>query len=409
MRVADSEDTARRVEASVPRDARIGVERPGLDPADDVVQRVEAMRAEILGRVRAAHAVVAEESQWTILRFREQAFQPAVFQRKERFRHRGERAFLGRAHVDEQEFAGANACECGCRRQRMDGVGHGGSVRQHAPALGSAARGAWHHAAMSDDAHALHRVPRHPHAWWWPLLAAHALVFAAWWQAGWRIGLPLLAATHLAFLWGVLRPSSRMYGPVLTRLPVTDRRVVWLTIDDGPSGDTRAILDLLDAHGARATFFLVGERATARPELVREIAARGHGVGNHSQTHPQAWFWALGPARIRREIAQCQQVLRDLTGAAPRWFRAVVGHANPFVSAPLRDHGLARAAWSARGFDAVHSDPAQVVARIERDLAPGAIVLLHEGARHGRNVEMIALLLQRMRASGYGTVLPDDL
>ena len=261
---------------------------------------------------------------------------------------------------------------------------------------------------MSTESAALHRVPRHPYAWWWALLPAHALVFAAWWLTGWRIGLPLLAATHLVFLWGVLRPQSRMYGPVLTRLPVADRRV-WLTIDDGPSDDTRAILDLLDAHGARATFFLVGVRAAARPELVREIMIRGHGIGNHSQTHPQAWFWALGPARMRREIAQCQHTLHELTGRAPRWFRAVVGHANPFVSAPLREHGLARAAWNARGFDAVRSDPGTVVARIERDLAPGAIVLLHEGARHGRSAEMIAMLLQRMQALGYRTVLPEDL
>src|SRR3546814_6128937 len=94
---------------------------------------------------------------------------------------------------------------------------------------------------------------------------------------------------------------------------------------------------------------------------------------------------------MRREIMQCQEVLRAITGRAPRWFRAVVGHANPFVSAPLRDCGLARVAWDARAFDAVRSDPPAVVARLERELAPGAIVLLHEGARHGRHVEMIGL------------------
>src|SRR3546814_1442289 len=79
---------------------------------------------------------------------------------------------------------------------------------------------------------------------------------------------------------------------------------------------------------------------------------------------------------MRREIMQCQEVLRAITGRAPRWFRAVVGHANPFVSAPLRDCGLARVAWDARAFDAVRSDPPAVVARLERELAPGAIVLL---------------------------------
>ena len=214
--------------------------------------------------------------------------------------------------------------------------------------------------------------------------------------------------SHLPFLWGTLWPQSRLFGPVLTRLP-TDERRVWLTVDDGPSNDTSALLDLFDAHKAKATFFLVGERAAARPELVREIARRGHGIGNHSATHPSASFWMLGPRRMRGEIERCQAILHNITGTAPRWFRAVVGMANPFVSAPLRDLGLARAAWNARGFDGVRHDVDSVVARIERDLAPGAIVLLHEGARHGRNVEMIAALLQRMRAQGYATVLPEDL
>ena len=101
--------------------------------------------------------------------------------------------------------------------------------------------------------------------------------------------------------------------------------------------------------------------------------------------------------------------MTGIAGAAPHWFRSVVGMSNPFLSAPLREHGLARVGWSARGFDAVAADPAAVVARVERDLAPGAIVLMHEGARHGRNVETLALLLQRLDVLGYRTVLPDDL
>jgi len=254
----------------------------------------------------------------------------------------------------------------------------------------------------------LHRVPRYPHAWGWALLLSQAVAALAWWRWGWRIGLPLMFATHLAFWWGVLWPQSGMYSPVLARLPIVDKRV-WLTIDDGPSDDTLAVLDLLDAHRAKATFFVVGARAGARPELVREIARRGHGIGNHSRSHPSAWFWMLGPRGMRAEIEGCQAILRDITGIAPRWFRAVVGMANPFVSAPLRDLGLARVAWSARGFDGVEKNSAAVLARIERGIAPGAIVLLHEGARHGNNVETIGMLLQRLDALGYRTVLPDEL
>lgn len=239
-------------------------------------------------------------------------------------------------------------------------------------------------------------------------LLSQLAVVALWWSHGWRVGLPAMLASHLPLLWGTLWPQSRLFSPVLSRLPIAEKRV-WLTIDDGPSDQTMEILDLLDQHAAKATFFLVGERAAARPELVRDIAARGHGIGNHSHTHPARWFWALGPGRMRAEITDCQATLREITGTAPRWFRAVVGMANPFTVAPMRDLGLARAAWSARAFDAIVADPAIVVARIERGLAPGAIALMHEGARHGRNVEAIALLLQRMDALGYGTVLPEEL
>jgi peptidoglycan/xylan/chitin deacetylase (PgdA/CDA1 family) len=252
----------------------------------------------------------------------------------------------------------------------------------------------------------LHRPPRHPHAWIACLLVSQLLALAAWSRYGWQVGLPFMFATHLGFWWGVLWPKSSLYGPVLMRLPTT-QRCVWLTIDDGPSADTPAVLDLLDAHAAKATFFVVGERARANPDLVREIARRGHTLGNHSTTHPSGRFWALGPRRMDEEITRAQRILQDITGIAPRWFRAVVGFANPFVSAPLKRHGLARVAWNARGFDAVIADPRKVIASIERQLQPGAIVLVHEGAAHGRNVEMLALMLQRLDALGYRCVLPE--
>jgi len=240
------------------------------------------------------------------------------------------------------------------------------------------------------------------------LAASQLAVIAIWWTQGWPLGLAALVASHLAVVWATLWPKSRLLGPVLTRLPTQESKV-WLTIDDGPGEDTPAMLDLLDAHRAKATFFVVGARAAARPDLVREIVRRGHGLGNHSYHHPSAWFWALPPARMRHEITRNQQLLADLTGTAPRWFRAVVGMANPFVAPVLKDHGLARVAWSARGFDALSAAPAQVVARIERGLTPGAIVLLHEGAGHGRNVEILAALLLRMDELGYRTVLPEQL
>ena len=253
----------------------------------------------------------------------------------------------------------------------------------------------------------VHRVPRHPHAWIWLALALHLGVVVVWWRWGWVPGLACLFAVHMLFLWGTMRPQSRLFGPALSRLPIA-QKAVWLTVDDGPSHETGALLDLLDRHGAKATFFLVADRAAAHPGVAREILRRGHGIGNHSADHPDTRFWRLGPTALEDQIGRTQSILTAITGQTPRWYRSVVGMTNPFVGLSLKRHGLARVAWSARGFDGVNCRPDQVLARITRDIAPGAIVLLHEGAAHGHNVAILAQLLAWLDAEGYRTVVPDE-
>lgn len=249
----------------------------------------------------------------------------------------------------------------------------------------------------------LHRIPVHPWRWLPWLLVSQLLVALLWWQLGWIWGLPLLLLSHALFIVPIFLPNSRFYAPVVNRAPGRD---VWLTIDDGPSDETLAVLELLDRHDAKATFFMVGERALARPELVHEVLRRGHDLGNHSYSHPQARFWALGPVQMAAEIGQCQQALTTIAGAAPRWYRSVVGMTNPFVAAALKRHGLARIGWSARGYDGVNCTPEGVVARIAPDLGPGAIVLLHEGAAHGHNLAIIEAVLQQLQARGLVARLP---
>src|SRR5690606_28515989 len=175
--------------------------------------------------------------------------------------------------------------------------GHGGTRK--AGVTRDSFYAAWHDAAMTTP-HTQHPVPRHPHAWIGWVVASQLLVVLLWWRLGWHWGVPALLLSHALFVVPVFLPWSGFYGPALVRLADVGQ-AVWLTIDDGPSDDTVPILDLLDRHGARATFFLVGARAQARPELVQEILRRGHGIGNHSHTHPQAHFWRLGPRAMARE------------------------------------------------------------------------------------------------------------
>ncbi len=233
--------------------------------------------------------------------------------------------------------------------------------------------------------------------------------------AGWT-ALGVMAASHAVLLYATLRPNNQIFGPVVTGFKPTHGTEVWLTIDDGPDPeDTPRLLALLEGHGARATFFVRGDRARAHPELIAEIVRRGHGLGNHTDHHPQATFWCLGPGRLRREIDGCNDVLRELTGLTPQWFRAPVGMVNPFVHGAAAAQGLRLVGWSARGFDGMTAraaDPAAVVRRIMATLQPGGIALLHEG-RRGRdgeavNVCALELLLSELTARGWRAVLPPD-
>jgi peptidoglycan/xylan/chitin deacetylase (PgdA/CDA1 family) len=232
------------------------------------------------------------------------------------------------------------------------------------------------------------------------------------WTLSVPLALAILALSHALVLYPTLRPRCQWLGPVITRFG-TARHEVWLTIDDGPDpDDTPATLELLAQYEARATFFVTGVRAARHPQLVAMIVARGHGVANHSYTHPSGSFWCLFPRHIASEVDRCNAVLERLTGSRPVLFRAPVGMKNPFVHPILARRRMRLVGWSARGFDGVpHTTPEHVVARIEPRLSPGAIVLLHQGKRlaDGRSlgIETLRLLLHRLRAHGYSTVIPD--
>lgn len=191
-----------------------------------------------------------------------------------------------------------------------------------------------------------------------------------------------LAGNHallgLAGLW----PRSTLLGPNLRRLPRASaaRREMALTFDDGPDPVvTPRILDLLDRYRARATFFCVGAKAAAYPAIVQEIARRGHGVENHTYSHPGA-FAAYGMRRLRREIEAAQDTLASICGRAPAFFRAPLGLRSPLLEPVLARLGLAYVSWTRRGFDTVDADPAKVLHRLTRELAAGDVLALHDGA-----------------------------
>jgi peptidoglycan/xylan/chitin deacetylase (PgdA/CDA1 family) len=184
------------------------------------------------------------------------------------------------------------------------------------------------------------------------------------------------------------------------------REEIALTFDDGPDPETTPrVLDLLDALGARASFFCIGSQARRHPALCSEIVRRGHSVENHSLHH--RWDFAFSGYRgFVREIAEAQATLAEITGQAPRFFRAPFGIRNPLLEPALTQSGLQLVSWTRRGFDTRECRPEIVLRRLARQLAAGDILLLHDGhaarAADGQAVVLRVLpeLLERIRTAG---------
>ena len=214
-------------------------------------------------------------------------------------------------------------------------------------------------------------------------LAIHALVvisllFAT---AYWPWALAALLVNQVILTGAGLLPRATLLGPNLSRLPATaiERREVALTIDDGPDPEvTPHVLDLLDAAGAKASFFCIGRYAEQYPALCREIVARGHSIENHGDSH--SWFFAtFGSRRMQADIVAAQQKLAQITGRPPLFFRPTAGLRNPLLDRVLSRLGLKLASWTRRPFDTVDGDAQLIYQRLVANLAPGDILLLHDG------------------------------
>ena len=214
------------------------------------------------------------------------------------------------------------------------------------------------------------------------------------------LGLAIMASSHALLLYPTLRANVQWLGPVVTRFAAEGQQV-WLTIDDGPTDDTPAILDVLAKTNANATFFLKGALAEKNPDLVRSIVAGGHTIGNHSHTHPSATFWCLPPPVIAEEIDKCNAVL-----GTRKYFRAPVGMKNPAVHPLLAERGMRLIGWTVRGFDTIVGDPHRIAARILKSVGPGAIIVMHQGRPH--SVRCIERVIEDVRKAGYSFVLPAD-
>lgn len=243
------------------------------------------------------------------------------------------------------------------------------------------------------------------------MVALHALALIAFVVSpgAWPVWILAVVAAHTLVVALVLQPRTHLLGPNLTRLPAAavGRREVALTFDDGPDAlVTPQVLAILDGFGVKASFFVVGSRLEAHPDVARDIVARGHSLENHTARHPLLFsFYSV--AGLQREIAILQaRVAQICGGIEPRFFRPPAGFQSPMLGPVLSFLGLRLATWTRRGFDTRDANARRVLLRLTRNLAAGDILLLHDGNgardRGGTPVvlQVLPLLLRELRSRG---------
>ncbi|MDE3025398.1 MAG: polysaccharide deacetylase family protein, partial [Acidobacteriota bacterium] len=151
-----------------------------------------------------------------------------------------------------------------------------------------------------------------------------------------------------------------------------------LTFDDGPHPEgTPAFLDALARHAVTATFFLTGEQVLRHPEVAREVAARGHGIGVHGHRH--LLLTVRPPRATWLDLARAKAVVEDATGATPRLYRPPYGVANAAALVAARRLGLRVVLWTRWGRDwEASATAASVASTLTRGLRGGEILLLHD-------------------------------
>jgi peptidoglycan/xylan/chitin deacetylase (PgdA/CDA1 family) len=210
---------------------------------------------------------------------------------------------------------------------------------------------------------------------------------------------------------GANSPTVTWFGSQVAHGP-RDGRQVAITFDDGPDDPyTLEIARILDAHGAKGTFFMVGKALDRRPDIARALRADGHLLGNHSYHHDE-WRW-LDPRYP--ELDRTQSAFRHNLGVCPTFYRAPHGQHTPFLAHVVGDHGMTMVGWEVSAGDWNTRDAPLVARRVLDGVKPGSIIVLHDGldgsvtADRSVLVRAVPMILDGLKRQGLKPVRLDAL
>jgi len=224
-----------------------------------------------------------------------------------------------------------------------------------------------------------------------------------------------LAMLIILIVYGYFIPTSPVFGKVYYKGIYTEK-VVALTFDDGPNEPyTSEILDILDSHKVKATFFVIGKNVELYPETTKRMIAEGHVLGNHSYSHNANHALTEYGAK---DLAVAQEAIFNTVGVRPHLYRPPHGKKSPWELEEVRKQGLIEVAWSVSTGELNATSPMSVAEKIVRETHPGEIILLHDGYGTSHNcsesdksltVEALPLIIEKLQAEGYGFVTVPEL
>ena len=218
-----------------------------------------------------------------------------------------------------------------------------------------------------------------------------------------------IIAILFAFICVVVAVFLWSYSAAIVTVPVTEK-VVALTFDDGPNPPhTQALLDTLEQHSVKATFFLKGQNIEAFPESVRAVAQAGHEIANHSYSHRP--MLSFSKSEMLNELVRTNQLIEDLLGYEPDLFRPPYGFQGPGLKMALDELDMTSILMSTHGLDWEVNDPELIANTVLESIEPGSIILLHDGhgdvtdpnAQDSRaaSVQSTTIIIETLKAQGY--------
>lgn len=247
--------------------------------------------------------------------------------------------------------------------------------------------------------------------------------------------LAIVLSITVFMVWASASICSGVYVRAFCR-EKTDRKVVYLTFDDGPHPpETERVLDVLRERGARATFFLIGSKVSGNEAVLRRMLEDGHALGLHTYSHAGT-FPLLSFDKMLADVNEGKRAVERVSGKKISLFRPPFGVTNPTIAKVIRTLGLHTVGWDVRSFDTMFCKSSEhsckesgysckqsehsckqsghdwylpVVERIMKQVRPGSVILLHDRLDGAR--DLLSLLLDSLAASGYDftCALPNTL